>query len=172
MKKLMFVFLSILAAISCSNVEQVGPFEDEKAICRENADTIIAHMKGWKEMSSYYNEEKFYSTEDHDGRRTEYVKYVLVVTMSDGNDTLMVMTDGILTDEWSGRVYDRNAFLSSVKNIKRHNIAIKKACGTDSLFDLSAGDSKVINAIFKKEKPKEHEPPLEDYGLTEDDIKK
>lgn len=183
MKKLIFAFLSILAGTGCSNVEQVGPFEDEKTICRENVDTIIAHMNGWKELSSYYNRDDFHSTTDKDGKKTVYTKYVLVVTVSDDHDTLMIRADATKSmynmksykdeEAWNGYVFSRNlTFSKNVAAIKRHNLAIKEACGNDTCFVLEAGSNKVLSAEFVKWKPKESEPPLEDYGLTEDDIKK
>lgn len=176
MKKLIFVFPFILAVAGCSNVENVGPFEDDKAICRENADTVIAHMKGWKELSSQYSKDRFSSTTDRDGKRTDFYRWCLIVMISDGQDTLTVTADdsqGILDEkEWSGNVFGRIILSGTTEAIKRQNLAIKRACGNDSCFDVSANDSKVLRATFRKKKPKEPEPPLEDFGLTEDDIKK
>lgn len=76
-------------------------------------------------------------------------------------------------EAWNGYVFSRNlTFSKNVAAIKRHNLAIKEACGNDTCFVLEAGSNNVLSAEFVKWKPKESEPPLEDYGLTEDDIKK
>lgn len=175
MKKISTITLACLIT-ACSNVENVGPFEEDKAICRENADTVIAHMKGWQELSSDYIKERFHSVTDRDGKRTDFYRWVLTATVSDGQDTLIVSADdskGTMDEEWwGGSVFERIITSGTAQEIKRQNLAIKRACGNDSCFDISVNASKVLSATFRKNKPKEPEPPLEDYGLTDEDIRK
>ena len=175
MKKIVsFAFICMMA--SCGNVKNIGPFEEDKAICRENADTVIAHMKGWKELSSDYMKDRFHSVTDRNGKRTDFYRWILTVTITDGQDTLMVSADdskGIPGEEkWEGRLFGRIIFNGTVKQIKRQNLAIKRACDNDSCFNVLVNDSKVLSATFRKPKPNVPESPLEDYGLTVEDIRK
>lgn len=175
MKQVLALF--IIAAVifmSCGGAKRVGPFDDGKAVCREKADTVIAHMKGWKEMSSYYNEDMYMtSTDRQTGEHTEFYRYMLIVTVSDGRDTLMVMTDdSTVGDSWDGRIHGRDILFSDDANvIKRHNLALKRVCEGDKFFIISVNDSHVLSAKFEKQKLKESERPVEDYGLTEEDIR-
>lgn len=174
MKKVLLITMMMMVIASCSNVHRVGPFEKDKVICRENVDTVIAHMKGWRELSSYYDKRNFLTETDREGKRTEFYKWVLIVNVTDGKDTLMVSADdskGLPEDQkWEGEVFGRIGFSDTAEAIKRQNLAIKRACGNDSCFQLSVNSNKVMSATFTKHKPKEPERPLEDYGLTEQDL--
>lgn len=174
MRKSLSITIMLLAVASCNNVKRVGPFEEDKAICRENADTVMAHLKGWRELSSYYTDEKFYTQTEKDGKRTEFYRWVLTINITDGKDTLIVSADdskGMPDDEkWEGRLFGRIIFSGTAEAIKRQNLAIKRACNNDTCFSLSVNSEKVLSATFTKLKPKEPERPLEDYGLTKQDL--
>ena len=174
MKKVLLITIMLLAVASCSNVKRVGPFEEDKAICRENADTVIAHLNGWRELSSNYSVDRFYTLKDKDGKRTEFYRWVLTIDITDGKDTLVVSTDdskGMPDEEkWEGRLFGRIIFSGTAEAIKRQNLAIKRACNNDTCFTFSVNNEKVLSASFTKPKPKEPERPLEDYGLTKQDL--
>lgn len=182
MKKVHFLlFLFTLAVVCCNNANSVGPFPEDKAICKENVDTILSHLKGWIVIDSVFTIDNFYSTTDREGKRTEFRKYILVTHITDGRDTLTVTADDSQTcynmntykgeEAWSGKVYGLIMdFDNDINEIKRNNLAIKRACGNDSCFELSTNDDKIISAEFRKWKPKAPERPLEDYGLTKEDL--
>ena len=174
MKKVLLITMMLMVIASCSNVHRVGPFEEDKAICRENADTVIAHLNGWRELSSYYSKDRFYTQTDKDGKRTEFYRWVLTIDITDGKDTLIVSADdskGMPDDEkWEGRLFGRIIFNGTAEAIKRQNLAIKRACNNDTCFNFSINNEKVLSATFTKPKPKEPERPLEDYGLTQQDL--
>ena len=174
MRKLLSITIMLLAVASCSNVKQVGPFEEGKAICRENADTVIAHLNGWRELSSYYSEDRFYTQTDKDGKRTEFYRWVLTINITDGKDTLVVYADdskGMPDEEtWDGDLFGRVISSDTPEAIKRQNLAIKRACNNDTCFTFSVSNEKILSASFTKSKPKEPERPLEDYGLTQQDL--
>ena len=168
---------------SCSNNSTIAPFENEKEGCKENMDTLLSHLNGWKVINTYYDVDCFCSTTDKDGQRTDYQKYSLVARITDGLDTLTVVTDNSdssfnsLTNEnekaWLGTVF--GLVIASdldVNIIKRNNLAIKRACENDSCFELTVNSSKILKGKFLKWKPKIPERPLEDYGLTDDDVNK
>ncbi len=74
-------------------------------------------------------------------------------------------------DAWSGHLFGLIVdFDNDVAAIKRNNLAIKRACNNDSCFELSVTDNKILSADFLKWKPKDLKRPLEDYGLTKDDM--
>ena len=174
MKKVLLITMMLMVIASCSNVHRVGPFEEDKAICRENADTVIAHLNGWRELSSNYSTDRFYTQTGKDGKRTEFYRWVLTIDITDGKDTLVVSTDdskGMPDEEkWEGNLFGRIIFSGTPEAIKRQNLAIKRACNNDSCFTFSVNDEKVLSASFTKPKPKEPERPLEDYGLTKQDL--
>jgi hypothetical protein len=174
MKKVLLITMMLMVIASCSNVHRVGPFEEDKAICRENADTVIAHLNGWRELSSNYSKDRFYTQTDKDGKRTEFYRWVLTIDITDGKDTLIVSADdskGMPDDEkWEGRLFGRIIFNGTAEAIKRQNLAIKRACNNDTCFNFSINNEKVLSATFTKPKPKEPERPLEDYGLTQQDL--
>ena len=174
MKKVLLITMMLMVIASCSNVHRVGPFEEDKAICRENADTVIAHLNGWRELSSNYSKDRFYTQTDKDGKRTEFYRWVLTIDITDGKDTLVVSTDdskGMPDEEkWEGRLFGRIIFNGTAEAIKRQNLAIKRACNNDTCFNFSINNEKVLSATFTKPKPKEPERPLEDYGLTQQDL--
>lgn len=174
MKKIVTLTLIALIVAGCNNTKRIGPFNDGKSVCREKADTLIAHMQGWKELSADYIKDRFMNTTDRQtGEQTEYYQYVLVVKVSDGQDTLTIRTDDSTSGGvWNGQVWGEKVLLGDNPDvIKRHNIAIKRACGGDTCFTTSINDRHVLSAEFKKAKPKEPDRPIEDYGLTEKDIK-
>jgi hypothetical protein len=83
---------------SCSNNSTIGPFENEKEGCKENMDTLLSHLNGWKVINTYYDVDCFCSTTDKDGQRTDYQKYSLVARITDGLDTLTVVQfDSLIT---------------------------------------------------------------------------
>ncbi len=157
MKKLITVIFASLL-VSCVNMSK---YEAKRRIileCRESADTILAHMSGWHEISSY---------EDETDNIIE-----LCVLVSNNKDTLLVVTDGFDSDGWRGKIFGKDVTsLSSADRIKRHNLAIKSICKKDSCFTYDPTSSKLLLGHFILKRPKEPERPLEDYGLTEKDIK-
>ena len=182
MKKFLVLFLFV-TIISCNNTEYFYPEEYEKVICKENVDTILSHIKGWYVVDSMFTVIEDFHTTDKDGKKTVYFKYYLETIITDGIDTLTISTDK--SDEeyndntyefekaWTGLVSSYNMPIGeeNANEIKRHNLAIKRACSKDSCFELSIPfDDKIMFAHFIKYKPKPTELPLEDYGLTKDDV--
>lgn len=174
-------FVWIITIVGCNNANNVGPFPEDKVVCKENVDTILSHLKGWNVIDSVFTIDNFYSTSNKEGERTEFRKYVLVARITDGMDTLTITADDSKTcfnmntykdeEAWSGRVFGLVMdFDKNINAIKRNNLAIKRACSNDSCFELSTNDDKIMSAEFRKWKPKSPERPLEDYGLTKDDI--
>jgi hypothetical protein len=170
MKKV-FLLLLVATLLGCSNVKRYGPHDEDKAICKENMDTITNHLSvGWVVVDSFYNTDRYYSVTNKDGSRDEFYHWILLSRISDGKDTLTIMTNPSNIEEWSGYLTSLH-FLSSkdIDGIKRHNLAMKRACN-DSCFMISVDDSKIMSATFRKEKPKDPERPLEDYGLKKSDL--
>jgi len=179
--KIQYILLTLFVFLffSCNNTN-VGPFSDEKVICKENVDTILLHLKGWSVVDSVFTIDNFYSTTDNDGKTTEYRKYVLVTHITDGMDTLTVTADASKTclnmnsykdeEAWNGHVFGLVMCNNDINAIKRNNLAIKRACNNDSCFILSVNNDKILSAEFRKWKPKAPDHPLDDYGLTKDDI--
>lgn len=174
MKKVLLIAMMLMVIASCSNVHRVGPFEEDKVICRENVDTMMAHLNGWRELSSYYSKDRFYTQTDKEGKRTEFYRWVLTMEITDGKDTLVVSADDSKwmpdDEKWEGRLFGRIIFNGTAQAIKRQNLAIKRACNNDTCFTFSVNNEKVLSATFTKPKPKEPERPLEDYGLTQQDL--
>lgn len=170
MRKVILLLL-FATLLGCNSVKRYGPYEDEKALCKENMDTIINHLSdGWVVVDSFFNKDRYSSKKNEDGTSEENYRWVMLLRVSDGKDTLTIFTEPYSFNGWSGDVTSLH-FLSSkdIEGIKRHNLAIKAAC-EDTCFVLSVDDSKIMRAKFRKEKPKEPERPLEDYGLTKQDL--
>ena len=77
-------FVWIITIVGCNNANNVGPFPEDKVVCKENVDTILSHLKGWNVIDSVFTIENFYSTSNKEGERTEFRKYVLVARITDG----------------------------------------------------------------------------------------
>lgn len=170
MKKVILLLL-VATLLGCNNVKTYGPNDEDKAISKENMDTLINHLSdGWVVVDSFFNTDKYYSITHKDGSREDFYHWILLSRVSDGKDTLTIITTPLSSEEWSGEITSLH-FLSSkdIVGIKRHNLAVKAAC-KDTCFVLSVDDSKIMRAKFLKEKPKEPERPLEDYGLKESDL--
>lgn len=170
MKKVFLLFL-IASLSGCSNVKTYGPNDEDKSICKENTDTIINHLsEGWFVVDSVFNTDRFFSVTNKDGSRDEFYYWIMLSRISDGRDTLTVITKPSTREEWEGDITSSHfLFSEEIDKIKRHNLAVKSAC-KDTCFSLSVDDDKVIRATFRKEKPKEPKRPLEDYGLKESDL--
>ena len=159
-------FVALILSACESNTKKIGPFESEKVLCRENTDSVLAHMGGMAVVDSFYNVDQFYSTNEQ-----QFYKYIKVTRVSNGADTLVVIADNGSDDCWEARVVDYQLTLSNnVDKIKRHNLLMKELFASDTCFILEVGNSQILNATFRKEKPKEPERPLEDYGLDENDL--
>lgn len=181
MKKLALLLLVIILT-GCNNVKSYGPFKEEKAGCKENADTILQHIaKGWKVYYTDYYKNRFMSQTNRDGKREDYYKWGLMTYITNGSDTMVIITDDNMREynnktyeyepAWTGRIIGYNNIgTNDIHSIKQHNLAIKKLCDSDSCFNFSLNSNKTIYADFVKMKPKEPEHPLEDYGLDEDDL--
>ena len=167
MKKIFIPAVVALMLSACeSNTKKIGPFESEKMLCRENTDSVLAHMDGMAVVDSFYNVDQFYSTNEQ-----KFYKYIKVTRVSNGADTLVVIADNGSDDCWEARIADYQLALSNnVDRIKRHNLLMKELFANDPCFILEAGDGQILHATFRKEKPKEPGRPLEDYGLNENDL--
>ena len=170
MKKLIALLL-FATIFGCKNVKRYGPDDYEKNICKENMDTIINHLSdGWAVVDSCFNTDRYLAKTNKDGILEEYYHWIFISKVSDGKDTIIIITKPFSFEEWGGNILSLH-FLSpkDVEGIKRHNLAIKAAC-KDTLFSLSVNTNKVMSAKFRKEKPKDIDRPLEDYGLKESDL--
>ena len=73
MKKLLW--LIALTAIGCtSNSVKYNIEQESRALCREAADSILAHMPGWKEVYSGYIKSPF-----HVGENILKLSYLLLL---------------------------------------------------------------------------------------------
>ena len=172
MKKLLL--LSVLVLSACSQQSSINSIAKEKrALCREAADTILAHMPGWKEVYSGYIDAPFHVAGQ------EFSKIELSVIAVSGKDTLEITTDeyqcyskgnSINEDSaWVGEIgrvypYEENAAV-----IKRHNLLMKKLFKGVPGFTLEVHDN-LIQARFVRFKPTKASKP-EDFGLTDEDLK-
>ena len=166
---------------SCGNNNKVGPFVEDKAYCRENTDSILAHMHGITVIDSFYNEENYYNTRDREGKEQHFYRYVKVTRVTNGKDTLVIFADESHTDYgygdikdkemWTGQVHGHNLILEdNVDRIREHNLLMKSLFSKDTCFTLEVDNNKILHAIFKKYKPEKSERPIEDYGLNENDL--
>ena len=172
MKKLLW--LITLTAIGCTSNSVKNNLEQEsRTLCREAADTILAHMPGWKEVYSGYIKSPFF-VGGH-----EYTKTVLSVIVVNGKDTLEISTDefqweykgySIKEDSaWVGEVGRIYSYEGNVAKIKRHNLLMKDLFKGVPGFSLKVHDN-LIKAKYVKFKPNKPKKSLEEYGLTKDDI--
>lgn len=156
---------------SCNKVDKTGPFEEDKDICNENTDTILAHMNGFRIVKTYIYEYEFQNSKSKEGKEYKYFCYAKDTWVTNGRDTLRINTKSLSSDSWEGQVYDNDlTFKNDIKKIKRHNLLMKELFSNDSCFTLKVNSSNIIEAVFEKKKPSKPEPPLEDYGLDETDI--
>lgn len=170
MRKVILLLL-VATLLGCNSVKRYGPYEGEKTLCKENMDTIINHLSdGWVVVDSFFNKDRYSSKKNEDGTSEEHYRWVMLSKVSDGKDTLTIFTEPYSFNGWSGDVTSLH-FLSSndIEGIKRYNLAVKRAC-KDSCFIISVDDNKIMRVVFRMEKPKEPERPLEDYGLTKQDL--
>lgn len=178
-----FILLLLVAILAgCTNVKTYGPFEEEKDGCKENVDTILRHIAhGWKVYHSDYCKNRFMSQTNRDGKRDDFYKWELLTYITNESDTLVIITDDNMQEynnktyeyepAWTGRIIGyNNVITKDIQKIKRHNLAIKSVCGSDSCFNFSLNSNKTLYADFVKFKPKEKEHPIEDYGLTKNDL--
>ena len=173
MKKLLW--LIALTAIGCtSNSVKYNIEQDSRALCREAADSIFAHMPGWKEVYSGYIKSPFHVGEH------EYTKTVLSVIVVKGKDTLEISTDEFQWEykgnslnqdsAWVGEVGRIYPYEENIAKIKRHNLLMKDLFKGVPGFSLEVHDN-LIRAKYVKFKPPKTRKPLEDYGLTDEDVK-
>ena len=140
------------------------PEEQAKVIC------YLASEDNSYMVDSFFNKDRYSSKKNEDGTSEEHYRWVMLSKVSDGKDTLTIFTEPYSFNGWSGDVTSLH-FLSSndIEGIKRYNLAVKRAC-KDSCFIISVDDNKIMRVVFRMEKPKEPERPLEDYGLTKQDL--
>lgn len=82
-----------------------------------------------------------------------------------------MIADNGSDDCWEARVADYQLALSNnVDRIKLHNLLMKELFANAPCFILEVGNNQILHATFRKEKPKEPERPLEDYGLDKNDL--
>lgn len=168
MKKLLFS----LILLSCSQAPS-DPLLQEKTLCREAADSILSYMPGWEEVYSCYTNSPF-----HVGQQ-EYTKTVLSVIAVKGKDTLEISADEFQYEyggnsfqedsAWVGEIGRVYPFEENVSIIKRHNLLMKELFKGVPGFTLEVNNN-LIKAKYVKFKPKKPSIPLEEYGLTEDDV--
>lgn len=170
MKKILIIAFAVLTIAGCGKIEKIGPSEDDKDICNENTDTILAHMNGFRIVKTYIYEYEFNNFKSKEGKEYKFFCYAKDTWVTNGRDTLRINTESLGRDSWKGEVHDNNIYIDDIKKIKRHNLLMKELFSNDSCFTLKVNGSKIIEAVFEKEKPSEPEPPLEDYGLDETDI--
>lgn len=65
-------FVALMISACQSSIKKIGPFENEKALCRENTDSVLAHMDGIA-VVDFYNVDQFYSTNEQ-----KFYKYIKV----------------------------------------------------------------------------------------------
>lgn len=173
--KIFLLFSTSLLLVACSQQARVNSVEQEnRALCREAADSIISHMPDWREVYSCYIKTPFRVGEH------EFNKTVLSVIVVNGKDTLEISTDqfqrefkgGSLNEEdaWVGEVSRIYPYETDVAKIKRHNLLMKELFKGVPGFHLKIHDN-LISAKYVKFKPKKPSKPLEEYGLTKEDIK-
>ena len=170
-----YLFFSVVGIlIACTQRPAVNSVEQEcRALCREAADTILAHMPGWKEVYSCYVKAPF-----HVGGH-EYNKTVLSVITVNGKDTLEISTDEFQYEykgnslnqdsAWVGKIARIYPYEENVSKIKRHNLLMKGLFKGVPGFSLEVHDN-LIRAKYVKFKPKRPKKSLEEYGLTKDDV--
>ena len=170
MKK--FLFSITFLFLACSQ-NQSDSFLQEKAYCREAADTILSYMPGWEEVYSAYINAPFYVAGQ------EYSKIALSVIVVKGKDTLEINTDefqyyykgnSIKEDSaWIGEVGRINSYEEDISVIKRHNLLMKELFKDIPGFTLEVHDN-LIKAKYLKFKPTKPSIPMEEFGLTDDDV--
>lgn len=173
MKKTLTWFF-VLTVLGCTTKSSINPVEQEsRALCREAADSILAHMPEWKEVYSSYNKAPFHV------RQQEYTKTVLSVIAVKGKDTLEIRTDQFQWDykgnslnkenAWVGEIGRIYPYEENIAIIKRHNLLMKELFKGVPGFTLEVHNN-LIRAKYVKFKPKEPSTPLEEYGLTDEDV--
>ena len=165
MKKVL-LFVGLLAIVTaCENVQVYGPDESEKAICQENADTVLAHLKGWSVINQFFGTDLYYRYTDNGGKEHKFYCYELFTSVTDGKDTISILTEQYYAEKaWTATVLNPATSLDSVETIKRGNLAIKRLCGNDAYFTISEYKN-VLEATFTKPKPRT-EYTRDDYGLN------
>ena len=172
--KTYLILATSLMLVACTQRPAVNSVEQEsRALCREAADTILAHMPGWKEVYSCYVNAPFF-VGGH-----EYSKTVLSVITVNGKDTLEISTDEFQYEykgnslnqdsAWVGEIGRIYPYEENVAKIKRHNLIMKDLFKGIPGFSLEVHDN-LIKAKFVKFKPKKTKSSLEEYGLTKDDV--
>lgn len=173
MKKILLLF-SILVLSACSQKSSTYSVIKEKHdLCREAADTILAHMPGWKEIYAGYIDAPFHVAGQ------EFTKIELSVIAVNGKDTLAITTDeyqcyskgnSINEDSaWVGEVGSVYPYEDNVAVIKRHNLLMKGLFKGVPGFTLEVHDN-LIRAKFVRLKPTKTSKP-EDLGLTDEDVR-
>ena len=169
MNKKLFVLFLLSAIVSCSDVKRYNATKEEMSLSIEQSDTMLKYIKGWDIIKSDTYTYCYSKSQDRDGKITEYYTYATARYITNGVDTLLTVADAMSLLNWSGRVFYEKRRELSVEDIKRINTSIRSSC--DSLyFTFSANGDHLLTAIFSKEKQKEPERPLEDYGLKESDL--
>ena len=152
----------------------ISEIEKEKHdLCREAADTILAHMPGWKEIYAGYIDAPFHVAGQ------EFTKIELSVIAVNGKDTLAITTDeyqcyskgnSINEDSaWVGEIGRVYPYEDNVAVIKRHNLLMRGLFKGVPGFTLEVHDN-LIRAKFVRFKPTKTSKP-EDLGLTDEDVR-
>lgn len=168
MRKVILLLL-VATLLGCNNVKTYGPDESDKAWSIERSDTMLNYVKGWKVIYNNTYDYCYSKDEDKDGNIKKYYTFATRRDITNGTDTLMAITDGIGWNEWEGRIFYEKRRGISVEDIKRINMSIRSSCDS-TFFTFHADSEHLLTAKFRKEKPKEPERPLEDYGLKESDL--
>lgn len=151
MKKIL-LFFSILVLSACSQKSSTNSVTKEKHdLCREAADTILAHMPGWKEIFAGYIDAPFHVAGQ------EFTKIELSVIAVNGKDTLAITTDeyqcyskgnSINEDSvWVGEIGRVYPYEDNVAVIKRHNLLMRGLFMGVPGFTLEVHDN-LIRAKF------------------------
>lgn len=145
-----YIWLLLVVVIcACTNNKFTIHHENTIKQCRIVADSLMHHLsKNWHEYS------RSYSTETES----------LYIGITDGSDSLKVVAEA----SKGSVIGDGIVFEKRPEIIKRHNLAIKRACGSDSLFVKKLTSNKALSVSFRISEENQHS--LEDYGLTDDDI--
>ena len=169
MKKVLMTILLVFCLIACKRTFIINPEEGAENICQENADTILAHMPGWRVVHS-----DFWKSESRDEQKDKiYINYTqcLGVTVTNGKDTLHIDTYADLPDnEWHGVIRSTSDSQDTI-TIRRHNEMMKSLFSDDSLVELKADPTMWISATFIKQKPKPLEPDYSSFGLEKEDMR-
>ena len=176
MKKVIMLIMIVMTVCCCDNTKHYYADAEGRSRVHEAADTIVAHMKGWAVVDSAVYQFVYSNKEDRDGNRKSFYKWVATVRVTDGEDTLRVIAidDQIaycdetarFEEAWRGNVEGK--FYSTRGNlandIKRQNLAMRRACEGDSCFSLKENDM-VLKAEFMLFKPREEVLSRQAYGL-------